>query len=623
MDRAFLEYYEEELTHIRALASEFADMHPAIARNLSLDTVPCPDPYVERLLDGVAFLAARTRLKVDAERSRFTRSVLEVLYPDLVAPAPAVGMAILKPGQQVQTMLAGHRVKRGTRLVSSLQPGLSTRCTYTTGQDVVLWPIKVNSVGYYQDRSALAAAGLRSIGDVAGSRRCASPSNAPARVSSTSSTWTSLDLCFAGRPKAATIFDTLFGATAAVGARIEGNDHRLTALGEIEMVGIDDAEAMMPRTRSTFEGYRLLREYFLMPERFHFARVRGIKPVVRASPGGLDLIFLFRRPAPEMSDITAADFELFATPIINLFERECNVIEIDRRKTRQVVHADRTRPRDFEIYRVTRVEDADIEGPEARCPGALQPRSEPGSGWVYWAERRPRRPGEDERRQGMTRTSYRRRRRVPGLSARPDGRRRPDRAPRIVALCTNRDLPILDDQPALTLESGDPVETVRLLGAVRSPPAGTAGRCRRRGRRVARRRTGLAAGGAALAELPRPCRRKGAAPTAARHARLYADRGDPGARPPRALDRSRRVATGGSSGCRSPGRCASAAARKSPRMSTSRSSPGTARCCCRRCCAAVCPPLPAINGFVQTRTRLLQKQEEVPWPMTPGNRSLV
>ncbi|TIP50181.1 MAG: type VI secretion system baseplate subunit TssF, partial [Mesorhizobium sp.] len=70
--------YEEELTHIRGLAAEFADMHPAVARNLSLDTVPCPDPYVERLLDGVAFLAARTRLKVDAERSRFSRSVLDV-----------------------------------------------------------------------------------------------------------------------------------------------------------------------------------------------------------------------------------------------------------------------------------------------------------------------------------------------------------------------------------------------------------------------------------------------------------------------------------------------------------------------------------------------------------------
>ncbi|MEJ6784838.1 type VI secretion system baseplate subunit TssF [Aminobacter sp. Piv2-1] len=30
-----------------------------------------------------------------------------------------------------------------------------------------------------------------------------------------------------------------------------------------------------------------------------------------------------------------------------------------------------------------------------------------------------------------------------------------------------------------------------------------------------------------------------------------------------------------------------------------------------------------INGFVRTRTRLLQKQEDVPWPMTPGNRFLI
>ena len=30
-----------------------------MARNLSLDAVPCPDPYVERLLEGVAYLAAR------------------------------------------------------------------------------------------------------------------------------------------------------------------------------------------------------------------------------------------------------------------------------------------------------------------------------------------------------------------------------------------------------------------------------------------------------------------------------------------------------------------------------------------------------------------------------------
>ena len=89
MDRAFLTYYEAELAHIREMAVEFSALHPTVARNLSLESVPCPDPYVERLLEGVAYLAARTRLKVDAERARSVRGILDALYPDLAAPAPA------------------------------------------------------------------------------------------------------------------------------------------------------------------------------------------------------------------------------------------------------------------------------------------------------------------------------------------------------------------------------------------------------------------------------------------------------------------------------------------------------------------------------------------------------
>ncbi|TIQ53013.1 MAG: type VI secretion system baseplate subunit TssF, partial [Mesorhizobium sp.] len=78
-------------------------------------------------------------------------------------PAPATAMAVLKPGQQVQSMIAGHVIKRNTRLVSSLQPGLSTRCTFTTAQEITLWPITITAVSYFQDRSGLAAAGITPI----------------------------------------------------------------------------------------------------------------------------------------------------------------------------------------------------------------------------------------------------------------------------------------------------------------------------------------------------------------------------------------------------------------------------------------------------------------------------
>ncbi|WP_292554987.1 type VI secretion system baseplate subunit TssF, partial [Mesorhizobium sp.] len=450
MDRVFVEYYEEELTHIRGLAAEFADMHPAIARNLSLDTVPCPDPYVERLLDGVAFLAARTRLKVDAERSRFSRAVLDVLYPDLVTPAPATAMAVLKPGQQVQSMIAGHVVKRDTRLVSGLQPGLSTRCTFTTAQEITLWPIEISSVSYFQDRSGLAAAGIGPVGGVAGQAALRIALTRTGKGKFNELALDQLDLYLAGRSKAPLIFDAIFGACSAVGARTEGKTNPISPLPEPEMVGIRDDEALMPRTRPTFEGYRLLREYFMMPERFRYVRVSGLNPVVRKCDGGLEVIFLFRRPVPELADLTPADFELFVTPIINLFERECNIVELDPRRTRQVLHADRTRARDFEIYRVTRVEDAESEGSDAEIPELFSLGQNRGSGWVYSTERRPRRPTEDERRDGLTRTSYTGDDVFLAVS-RPiaSPANRPLRRLDIMALCTNRDLPILDDNPTL------------------------------------------------------------------------------------------------------------------------------------------------------------------------------
>jgi len=624
MDRAFLEYYEEELTHIRALAAEFADMHPTIARNLSLDTVPCPDPYVERLLDGVAFLAARTRLKVDAERSRFSRSVLDLLYPDLVSPTPATGMAVLKPGQQVHTMDAGHVIARGTKLISGLLPGISTRATYCTAQDVHLWPLEVASVRYLQDKSSIANAGIAAAkGQSAESALCLTL----ARIGKGNLSDLAVDqlrFCFAGRTKAPLIFDAIFGACSGVGARPEARTGQLSQLPMPAMVGIADSEALMPRTRSSFEGYRLLREYFMMPERFHYARIEGLQPTIRVCSGRLDVVFLFKRPAPELADLTPADFELFATPIINLFERECNIVELDARRTRQPVYADRTRPRDFEIFRITRVADADHVGPEAAIPELFSLGQNRGSGWVYSTERRPRRATEDERRQGVTRASYVGDDVFLSVSRRPDGARseRPKRID-IVALCTNRDLPILDDTPTLTLDGGDPVESIRLMGALRQPqrsiaaslPAGAEGESRadelawRLVSQLSLNFLSLAADG------------RGADPL---HALidLYAERGDPGlARHVRSIARvsSRPVVERlAIEGPMCFGRGVEVTLDIDQSVLT-----GHSALLLSALLSRLFARYAGINGFVRTRSRLLQKQEDVLWPMSPGNRHLI
>ena len=253
----------------------------------------------------------------------------------------------------------------------------------------------------------------------------------------------------------------------------------------------------MPRTRAGFEGYRLLREYFMMPERFHFARVDGLRPVAGARPRrssrSSSCCAGRRRSSPTCGRRT---WRSSRRRSINLFERDCNLVELDPRRPRQVLHADRTRPRDFEIYRVTALEDADREGPEARLPALFGFGQNAAPRPVLVGRAAAAAAGEDERRHGQMRTSLRRRRRLPLAVSWPEGASRAgSRRVAARALCTNRDLPMLDDQPTLTLESGDPVEAVTLLGRAAPAAAVAAGRAADRAAgREPRRRAGLAAG---------------------------------------------------------------------------------------------------------------------------------
>lgn len=626
MDRAFLSYYEEELTHIRALATEFAALHPTVARNLALDSVPCPDPYVERLMEGVAFLAARTRLKVDAEASRHVRNLIDALYPDLAGPAPAMAMAELVPGAQVDTMPDGHVVRRGTRLVAGLREGMSTRATFTTAQDVALWPVRIASTDYLQNNGALRAVGLGDAltkGSEAGLRIVLAPSGA-APLSTLS--LDRFDLFFGARSNGGLIFDAIFGWGRRAFARAANGDGTFHPLDPPEMVGITDGEGLLPRVRPAFEGYRLLREYFLMPERFHYLRLDGLAPAIQsAKTGSVEIILLFDRVQPGLSDVSTSDFRLFATPLVNLFEKECNIVEIDPRRATHVVHADRTRTRDFEVFRLIRVEDADREGSRARIMPLYSVEQNRGaSGQVYATERRRRRPGEDELRRGQTRTSYDGDDFFISLSH-PPGADPATLAKRldIRALVTNRDLPILDDSPILTLETGDPVAQVRLMGAFRRPrlsltarlPQGTGGA------QDLDDLTWRWIGQLSLDHLSLAEDGKDAEPLRAM-LDLYADRGDPAlARHAHSVVRVRSAVR--LERLNVPGPICFGPGTEIILEIDEAVLPGASILLLSALLNRLFGRYAAINSFVRTTTRLMGRQEEVTWPMIPGQRALI
>src|ERR1700719_1583575 len=105
MSGELLPDYDRELNALRRLAAEFAIAHPKIAGRLRLAPDVVDDPHVARLLEGVAFLAARVHHRLDDEFPELTEALLGVLYPHYLAPVPSAAIAQFEPQPELSVPL--------------------------------------------------------------------------------------------------------------------------------------------------------------------------------------------------------------------------------------------------------------------------------------------------------------------------------------------------------------------------------------------------------------------------------------------------------------------------------------------------------------------------------------
>src|ERR1035438_2397870 len=100
------------------MGGEFAREFPKIAGRLGMEGMEVADPYVERLIEGCAFLAARVQLKQDAEFPQLAQRLLEMICPNLTAPIPSMLVARIKPASD-PNLISGFRIARGSTLIRS------------------------------------------------------------------------------------------------------------------------------------------------------------------------------------------------------------------------------------------------------------------------------------------------------------------------------------------------------------------------------------------------------------------------------------------------------------------------------------------------------------------------
>lgn len=366
-----LGYYERELVFMRRMGAEFARKYPKIAGRLLLDEDKVEDPHVERMIESFAFLTARIGLKLDDELPEITESFLNVLYPHYLAPIPSMSVVQFSYGSPKDKLTSGQRLDRGARLNS--RPVDGTPCRFRTAYDVDLLPIEVLSAAL-ESPAPKDGRGRFSESSIRISMRCFGDASLhEMKLGSSGELPAKLRFYMDGEPQLVfPLYEIILNNAISVEFRAcetpIGNKTLKTmtnfqaklpdpvilpARDVIKPVGFAPDEAMLPYTKRSFAGYRLLSEYFAFPYKFLFFDLGGLDQAIGKKFGSyFDVLIHLRDVTPPVAPITSETFRFGCAPVINLFSKLSDPIYLSQQKYEYQVLPDVHRQATTEIYSV-------------------------------------------------------------------------------------------------------------------------------------------------------------------------------------------------------------------------------------------------------------------------------
>ncbi len=417
MDPRLTRLYEDELAHLRDMGREFAREHPK-ARHLGLDDVEVADPYVERLLEGFAFLTARVRLKMQAEQPRLIAHLLQALYPNFLSPVPSAMVARLAVDVNDPNLARGFNVARGSAVRSRVKRGQDTLCEFRTASTVTLWPLELVEVRYFSHAPDLGLTRVPAARAAKGGLRIRLRSGGGLALNQLAldrlALYIAADDDVAYRLHALILGAAIGTAVAQPKAASGGavNPALWRDSSTVKPLGFGADEALLPEHDRSFSGHRLLQEMAALPQRLMLFEITALAERLRDCTGDeVELVILFDRADSELIPLVdATSLALHCTPAINLFPKRLDRVVLGPGSADFHVVPDRARPMDFEVHSVEQVTGHGASGADSarqfaplyRCTHRSLPE---GDG--YFATRRePRRLSERQRQQGARVPSY-------------------------------------------------------------------------------------------------------------------------------------------------------------------------------------------------------------------------
>ncbi|MBW2109150.1 MAG: type VI secretion system baseplate subunit TssF [Deltaproteobacteria bacterium] len=326
----FNRHFQQELANLRELGKAFCEAHPAVAPMLS---GPTADPDVERLLEGVAFLTGLLREKLDDDFPEIVHELTRLIWPHYLRPIPCTTIIAFRPKPTVKERVT---IPAGVQ-VASVEVE-ETRCLFQTCYPVDLYPLRIRDASYREASGRPASVRIRF--ELLGPKLC---------------DWQPKALRFhlaGGYGDAADLYLLLRKYVKQIVIEPSEGGSPLTLSAEhLRPVGFSDDEQLIPYPGHSFPAYRIIQEYFMLPEKFLFLDLVGWEDWQNRGEGTRFEIRFELAPLPfQAPRIGKEHFVLAATPAVNIFPYDADPIRLDHRLAEYPIRPAGAAGHQYQVY---------------------------------------------------------------------------------------------------------------------------------------------------------------------------------------------------------------------------------------------------------------------------------
>ncbi len=324
-------YFLKEMAWLEQAGKEFADANPGLDTFLHGGRT-VGDPHVDRVLEGVAFLAARLEKRLDDSLMDVADDILDLTFPELKEPQPAMTIIRYVPRTELRQIV---EVSDGAELISQTARSLNKKIRLRTADSTTLGDFdlvkaEVDSTTHIGQTSLRLVIRAKNGGFLASKEPL--PRELPILLF-----WNNLTDSCAIR----SAFRHLSDPPRFLGLDENGAELDLGSTPGFEIKPLRSYAPILDSRGSSFPGFRVLREFFALPQRFLKIILTGLDRC-DALANARELVIEFALPLSEreMPPLNERNFMLFTSAAINSWSGTSKPLTCDGTKDRYFIEPD-------------------------------------------------------------------------------------------------------------------------------------------------------------------------------------------------------------------------------------------------------------------------------------------